>query len=437
MMRRWLVGIAAIIIIVGVAALAFFFWPAGLDPIDEGAVADLDQQQLVALGQQVAIEGDCVACHSIEGGAPYAGGLAFRMPFGTIYSSNITSDPQAGIGAWSNEEFARALRKGVGRDGENLYPAFPYTHYARLTDRDVLALRAYLATVPGAPEAQAANELEFPFDQRWGIRAWNLLFHRAAPFEPDPEQSEAWNRGFYLVEGAGHCGECHTPRNPFFALDNGRKFGGATQQGWNAYNISMHEDGIGSWTDEQLFAYLHTGHADGRGSASGTMGEAVDLSLRHLPDSDIQAMVAYLRTLPETADETAMPVLAEPPLMAQSQPYFPATGAEQDNHALGLRLYRQSCASCHGWDGNGQQSPYGALKGAQTVNDPAGTNLMQVIIKGSDVTSENGREMMPGFGNTLTDIEIAALANYVLSHFGDKQGTVTPEGVAEAREAGH
>lgn len=436
-MRRWLLGILAVFVLVVVAGLAFFFWPAGLDRLDQNAVADLDQQQLVALGQQVAIESDCVACHTVEGGAPYAGGLAFRIPFGTIYSSNISSDPEAGIGAWSNEEFARALRKGVGRDGENLYPAFPYTHYARLTDRDILALRAYLQTVPAAPEQQAENELEFPFNQRWGIRAWNLLFHHAAPFEPDPNQSQEWNRGFYLVEGAGHCGECHTPRNALFALENGRKFGGAVQQGWNSYNISTHEDGIGSWTDEQLFAYLHTGHADGRGSASGTMGEAVDLSLRHLPESDIRAMVAYLRTVPQTADETPMPVEASPPLVAQSQPYSPARNEGDDPHQLGLRLFRESCASCHGWDGNGQQSPYGSLVGAQSVNDPTGTNVMQVIIKGSDVTSENGREMMPGFGNTLTDIEIAALTNYVLDHFGNKDGTVTPDAVAAARQAGH
>jgi mono/diheme cytochrome c family protein len=436
-MRRWLLSILVIIVLVVLAGLAFFFWPMGQMQIDETLVADMTPEQLVAHGEQVAIEGDCVACHSVDGGEAYAGGLAFRLPFGTIYSSNITPDPNVGIGSWSNAEFARAMRHGIGDDGENLYPAFPYTAYTLLSDVDILALRAYLNTVPASDYEHPVNALEFPFNQRNAVRAWNLLFFREGPYQPDPNQSEEWNRGAYLVEGPGHCGECHTPRNLLYARDQGRKFQGAIAQGWNAYNISTHEDGIGSWTDEQLFDYLHTGHAEGRGAASGTMGEAVDYSLRLLPESDIRAMVTYLRSIPPVANDTPMPLAAQPTEVAASTPYGPAEHPDDPQGGLGLRLFRESCASCHGWDGQGQQSPYASLVGAQTVNDPAGTNLMQVIIRGSDLTSPAGRELMPAFGSTFTDTEIAALANYVLGHFGDKDGQVTPEAVAQAREAGH
>ena len=216
----------------------------------------------------------------------------------------------------------------------------------------------------------------------------------------------------------------------------GRKFSGAVTQGWHAYNISTSPDGLGQWTDEQLFSYLKGGHADGVGSASGTMGEAVDMSLRHLPDADIRSMVVYLRSVPSVPNQPEMKIDLAAPAMVASQRYQPADPGN-DANGLGLHLFQQSCASCHAWDGEGQQTPYASLKGDQTVNDPSGTNAMQVIIRGSDVTSQAGREFMPAFGGTLSDPEIAALTNYVLAHFGNKTGAVTAADVAQARLEGH
>lgn len=436
-MRRWLKVLLAAVALTAVAALAFFFWPAGVDEIDETATAGMSEEELIAHGERVALEGDCVACHTVEEGDPYAGGLPFPLPFGTIYAPNITPHPTAGIGDWSLEELHRAMRHGVGQHGENLYPAFPYTAYTLMTDRDIVALYAYLQTIPASETVVQANELGFPFDQRWGIRAWNALFLDEGPYDPDPEQSDEWNRGRYLVEGAAHCGECHTPRNLFYALDSSEKLTGAVAQGWKAYNITSADTGIGSWTDEELFSYLHTGFAEGHGPASGTMAEAVEESLRHLPEEDIRAMMTYLRTVPALEADPQMAVESEPPLVLASQPFVPAALPEDEELVIGARIFRENCASCHAWDGSGRQSEYGALLGDQSVNDPEGTNVVQVILSGSSVTSQFGTEYMPPFGLGLSDTEVAAVANYVIRFFGDKPAAISPEDVAAARLEGH
>jgi mono/diheme cytochrome c family protein len=218
-----------------------------------------------------------------------------------------------------------------------------------------------------------------------------------------------------------------------YGLDSGKKFAGATAQGWKAYNITSDENGIGSWTVDELTTYLHTGHAEGRGAATGTMAEAIDLSLRHLTEQDIRSMAVYLKTIPPQPTDPAAKVEPNPPSMAASQNYAPAT-QEAADRSLGLTLFESACASCHAWNGEGQQTPYAALRGSQTVNDPEGTNLVQVILKGSHMTTPQGSAFMPPFEAAYSDVEIAALSNYVLGHFGGKKGTVTPEKVAAARE---
>lgn len=432
-MKRFMLFLGAVVVIAIIAAAAFFFLPHRLDEVQ--ASADLPKgQELIDRGRYLATAGDCVACHTVDGGiGEFAGGLAFKLPFGTIYSSNITPDKETGIGDWSDAEFVRAMRHGVARNGEDLYPAFPYTSYALMSTDDMLAIKAYLFSLPPVRFEAPENSLKFPYNQRYLMRAWKLLFNPRDSYKADPGQSPEWNRGGYLVEAFGHCGECHTPRNLMYGLDSGKKFAGAVAQGWKAYNITSHEqDGIGGWSVDELTAYLHTGHAEGRGAATGTMAEAVEKSLRHLTEQDIRAMATYLKTIPPQPGDTEARIDPKPPLMTASANYAPAVD-KAGEESLGRHVFENACASCHAWNGEGQQTPYAALKGSQTVNDPNGTNLVQVILHGSQMTTPNGNAFMPGFSGAFSDVEIAALSNYVLRHFGNKQGKITPEFVAAAR----
>lgn len=430
-MKRIFTIVAAVVIIAAVGAGAFFFYPAGLEEVTASG-AQPTGQALIERGRYLATAGDCVACHSIAGGGAYAGGLAFKLPFGTIYSSNITPDKETGIGDWSDAEFVRAMKHGVGKHGEDLYPAFPYTSYALLKTDDILAIKAFLFTVPPVHTATAANSLSFPFNQRYLMRAWKLLFLPKDVYQPQENQSEEWNHGAYLVEALGHCGECHTPRNLLYGLDSGKKFAGAITQGWKAYNITSENDGgIGGWSVEDLNAYLHTGHADGHGTATGSMAEAIDLSLRHLSEQDVRSMAVYLKSIAPQPTSAGL-VDPHPPLLAASQRYAPSP-TESAQPSLGLTLFQGACASCHAWNGEGQQTPHASLLGSHTANDPDGTNLVQVILHGSNMMTSSGDALMPAFADAYSDTEIAALSNYVLSHFGNKAGSVTPKDVAAAR----
>jgi mono/diheme cytochrome c family protein len=209
----------------------------GSDPT--GAPANLANADLVARGEYLTRAADCAACHTVPGGKPFAGGLPFKLPMiGTIYSTNITPDQETGIGAWSDEQFLKALHKGIGKDGKHLYPAFPYTSYALMTDSDVLSIKAYLLTLKPVNYTPPPNNISFPFNQRYLMMFWNALFKPSHRFRPNQDQPAEWNRGAYLVEALGHCGDCHTPRNILFGLNNKRKFAGALIQGWKAYNIT-------------------------------------------------------------------------------------------------------------------------------------------------------------------------------------------------------
>ena len=374
-----------------------------------------------------------MACHTAPGGQRYAGGLPFRLPFGTIYAPNITPDKETGIGNWTDADFVRAMHRGVGRNGEMLYPAFPYASYALMSTDDALAIKAYLFSLPALHAPTPPSTLAFPFNQRYLMRAWRLLFVPGHRFEPDGGKPADWNRGAYLVEAMGHCGECHTPRNLLYGLDSGRKFAGAVTEGWKAYNItSDKQSGIGAWSDEQLASYLSTGFAEGRGAASGNMGDAVEHSLRYLTADDIHAMVAYLRTVPPQRSGDAPPVTPDPPAVKAASAYAPAPD-EARGQTLGLHVFQSACASCHGWNGEGLTHREAGLLGSRTVNDPQATNLLQVVLHGARLTGRNGQSFMPEFGQAYSDEEIAAVANYVLAHFGGRQGAVKPADVAAAR----
>jgi len=403
--------------------------PTGTPPGVAGA-------DLVARGEYLARAADCIGCHTTSRGKPFAGGQAFKLPVGTLYSTNITPDKETGIGEWTDDEFVKAMHEGVDRNGTRLYPAFPYSAYTLLTRNDVLAIKAYLFSLKPVHDRPPDNDMSFPFNQRYLMWFWNVLYNPAQRFQPNIDRAPAWNRGAYVVEALGHCGECHTPRTLLQGLDAGKKFGGAMIDGWKAYNMTPdRQSGIGAWSDDELAEYLSSGHADGRSTAAGPMGLVLNNSLRFLTRDDIQAMVAYLRTAPPIHDKTDLAIAQKRPSTTPSgvrtrSPHRPA-GNDED---LGLRVFEGACASCHDWDGSGAQSPYAALIGNRTVNDPTGINLTQVILHGASLQSQQGDMFMPAFGTGYSDAEIAAVVNYVTGRFGSSASTVTPDQVAKRRK---
>jgi mono/diheme cytochrome c family protein len=438
---RILFSVAAIVVV----ALAIGIWfIRGPDPMDfaggpkvsladyqgakpTGVPASLAQASIVARGEYLAKAADCMVCHTTAGGKEYAGGLGFKLPFGTLYSTNITPDKETGIGNYSDQDFLNAVHRGVRRDGARLYPAMPYTSYSYISDDDALAIKAYLFSLPPVRAAAPANTLAFPFNQRWGMIFWSALFNPDTRFTPDTSKSPEWNRGAYLSEALAHCGECHTPRNLAFALNNRQKFAGAIAAGWRAFNITSDKaTGIGAWRDDDLVAYLSSGHAAGHGTASGPMGEAVDHSLSYLTPEDIRAVVAYLRSVPP---------VASPDLPATRAP--PAPPSHKDGptaDARGKMVFEGACVSCHGWTGESPLSPFATLTGALAVNDPSATNVAQIVIYGTIRHHPPEALSMPAFGNAYSDDEIAAVANYVTARFGAKGSKLTANDVAELRK---
>src|SRR5580658_9316178 len=393
---------------------------------DPGVSPALAQRQPdVTHGQYIATLGDCAACHTKPGGKTLAGGLPLKTPLGIIYTTNITPDRDTGIGNYSFADFARAVRLGVRPDGARLYPAMPYTGYAKMTDEDLQDLFAYLQkNVAAVQETPPANTLRWPFNQRWSMAFWNVAFLDSAHFTPDPSKDAQWNRGAYVVEALEHCGECHTPRHLTQNLDNSLKFSGAVLQGWKAYNLTpSKQSGLGGWSDDAVAAYLSTGHADGHSSASGPMAEAVDNSLRYANADDIHAIVAYLRTI--AAIENTVAIAQNPPAARDAEP--PA--------GLGEQVFAGNCANCHDWNGKGVQSPYASLLGSRTANDPEATNLIAILLSGSTAPLPIQDAFMPPFAHGHTDDELAAVANFVNAYFGNGTSRVTAADIDKARKS--
>jgi mono/diheme cytochrome c family protein len=397
----------------------------GGDPT--GVPASLTSAGIIERGKYLAEAGDCAACHTMRGGPSYAGGLPFKLPFGTLYAPNITPDKETGIGNWSDADFLNAVHKGIAPDGTRLYPAFPYAAYTYMTDADALAIKAYLFSLPPVHRETRPNTFAFPYNQRWLMAFWSMFFNPGERYRPNTAQSLQWNRGAYLAEAMGHCGDCHTPRNLMQALDNRQKFKGAVAAGWKAYNITPDKGtGVGAWSDQTLATFIHTGHVDGYGTASGPMGEAIDNSLSHLDPSDIAALVAFLRTVPP---------LADPELPAPRQ--SPAAVAPKDGiaeaDAQGAALFAGACASCHGWTGKSPVLDIATFTGARAVNDPSARNVAQAIVWGVTRETATGTVRMPGFGKSYSNIEIADIANYVTRRFGAAPSAITADEVAQLR----
>jgi len=394
-------------------------------------------------GRYLSVAADCVACHTNpKQGKPYAGGYAIASPLGEIWASNITPSKSHGIGTYSEADFAKAVREGVRKDGAHLYPAMPYTSYAKLTDEDVHALYVYfMQGVAPVDEEAHTTELPFPFSVRSSMAVWNLLFLDTTPFKPDPAKSAQWNRGAYLVEGLAHCSSCHSPRGLMMQEVGGKAFAGGSLGDWYAPNITSHPiSGIGGWTDDELAQYLKTGRVAGKGQAGGGMAEAVSNSLSKLRDEDISAIVTYLRTVPAVADKDATRA-AFAWGDATAAPGEPAIRGTDAPIASGAVLYSGLCASCHGSRGEGgKDGYYPSLVHNSTVGMVQPQNLVATIIGGIDRDVDGEHVLMPHFSEgsyvqALSDADVAAVATYVRTTFGPGD-QVTEAQVALIREGG-
>jgi mono/diheme cytochrome c family protein len=396
-------------------------------PTPVGIPPEMSSTDIVRRGEYLTKAADCEICHTQTGGQLYAGGRAFKTQFGTLYSPNITADKETGIGGWSDADFIRAAHMGIAKDGSHLYPAFPYESYTLLADDDLRAIKAYLFTLPVAHASAPANALAFPFNQRWLMAFWSIFYDPNHRFRPHADRSPEWNRGAYLAEGLAHCGDCHTPRNLAQAPDNRDKFAGAVTDGWRAYNITSDRvSGIGAWTDDELAAYLSIGYAAGRGTAGGPMAEVIDASLSALSPADIHAIVAYLRSIPaiSTPDLPAPRVTPASDLPKEMAATFDPRGKQ---------VFEGACTSCHSWSGVSLITNEATLIGNRSVNDRSATNVAQMIISGERRQTRHGTIFMPAFGDAYSDIEIAAVANYVTARFGAKNSFLTAQDVARLR----
>jgi mono/diheme cytochrome c family protein len=379
---------------------------------------------LVKRGEYLTRAADCQPCHTIPGGKPFAGGRAFKIPGGTLYTPNITPDPETGIGKWTDDEFVRALREGLNEHGNYMYPAFPYTSYTKMTRDDALAIKAYLFSLAPVNQKKPANDVSWPFSMRSAIGLWNALFFDKGDFKPDASKPEEWNRGKYLVEALGHCGECHTPRNVFMATKDSKPLAGGTAEGWTAYNITSDEvSGLGGWKDEEIVAYLKTGIAHGKAWANGPMGEAVDDSLKYLNDADLKAIVTYLRTVPAVRGDESKPRYG-----------WSADGRlDEASDSEGARLYTFYCSGCHGADGKTHNEYYPAMVGQGTVGANPPSNLIMIILHGAR-RADHPYAFMPSYRDAFNDEQVAALVNYVTKRFGDPKASVKAGDVADARK---
>jgi nicotinate dehydrogenase subunit B len=409
--RAWYAGLAALCTaVVGVAAAALPWRPA-IAPIARPD-ASVYAAATIARGAELAALGNCAVCHTQLNGAVNAGGRALETPFGIIYSTNITPDVETGIGAWSYPAFERAMREGIHRDGRHLYPAFPYNHFARTTDADLQALYAYLMAQPAVRTTTPETKLPFPFNLRPLMAGWNMLFHRNAAFTPDPARSVAWNRGAYLVEGLGHCGACHTPRNALGAEKSSAAayLAGGLAEGWEAPPLTSLSHAPIPWSEDELFAYLRTGASRFHGVAAGPMAPVVK-ELAALPDSDIRAMATYLASF----NAAALHKTGEEALAARLE----TVTATRDASAspLGARIYEGACAVCHQVGGPPLFGSRPSLALNSNLHSATPDNLAQVILHGIGTPVSADLGYMPGFRHSLSDAHIAELITYLRRQF--------------------
>lgn len=396
----------------GAGVLAIATLTTGLAHVGEFA-----QQQR---GRYLVTIGDCEACHTAEGGKPFAGGRLIETPFGGIYSANITRDPETGIGMWTDDQFYRAMHEGIADDGTRLYPAFPYPWFTKVKREDVDDIRAYLLTLPAVRSRRPANTLFWPLNNRLSMAGWNTLFFRPNTFQPDHTKSAEWNRGAYLVEGLGHCGACHSPKNIFGAVKQSEGYQGSQVQNWFAPNLTGDKrSGLGNWSVDDIVGFLKTGHTL-RTLAYGPMSEVVSVSTSKMEESDLRAIAEYLKSLP-SGPETAAPAPADRAMVTS-----------------GEAIYVDSCSACHQTQGQGVQGLIPALKDGTMIHAQDPSSIIRLILHGGRGawTPENPNAVsMPSYGWKLSDSQIASVVTYIRGAWGNAAAPVSADTVASLRKA--
>jgi mono/diheme cytochrome c family protein len=372
----------------------------------------------IAHGKALTEAADCASCHTADPAKPFAGGKRIDTPFGGVYSLNLTPDRDTGLGAWSDDEFYRALRYGVARDGSRYYPAFPYPNFTKLTRQDILAIRAYLATLTPVRNRPPPPALHWPLNYRVLMRGWNWLFFKPGILIPDQQKSTEWNRGRYLVEGPAHCGACHTPKNIFGATKRGQAYGGGLVQGWFAPRLDeAPRSGLKSWSVDDIVEYLQSGR-NGHSNAGNLMAEVVVGSTSKMSDADIRAIAIYLKDLPAGAPEPEVP----PPLQTQMTD--------------GEKIYKGACIACHEADGSGAPRIYPPLPGNANLQSVDAANTLRIILDGAQtVTTPRAPNTgsMPAYRDKLSDQEISDVTTYIRNSWGNAASAVTPAQVTKAR----
>lgn len=369
-------------------------------------------------GQYLTAAGDCLSCHLRAGGEPFAGGLGLNTPFGVIYTANITPDRDTGIGAWNSDQFYRAMHDGKDAAGEDLYPAFPYPWFRRVSREDDDAIFAYLKTLPAVRYTPPKNDLSFPLNFRSMVGAWNLLFLDSHDFQPDNEQSAEWNRGAYLVNGLGHCGACHTPKNSFGADKSKQELHGGTLDNWVAPDLTGNTRiGLGGWSVDDIVEFLGSGR-NAHAAAGGAMADVISYSTSFVSDADRRAIAVYLK----------------------SQPASPSVAASAPDAAAmrrGAEVYSDACSSCHLDNGIGQSRLFPPLGKDAMLQQPDSTGLTHLILGGTQVGVSTSRPSplgMPSFAWKLTDQEIADVSTYIRNSWGNQAAAVSAGDVSALRK---
>lgn len=388
----------------------------------------------ISKGHYLAQAGDCAACHTAAGGANFAGGLKMLTPVGAIYSTNITPDKQTGIGDYTYDDFAKAVRSGVAKDGHQLYPAMPYTSFSKISDEDMHALYDYfMKEVPAVKQTDRDSDIPWPLNMRWPLIAWNWAFHNSQQYQPASSQSAEWNRGAYLIQGLEHCGTCHTPRGIGFqekALDqkDAAYLTGGTLEGWHAPDLTGNvKQGIGSWSQKDIVSFLQSGWT-ANSAAFGTMTDVIEHSTQHLSDEDVNAMAIYLKSIKSSDPQAVAPIEDDSTQAAL------VTG---DMSKPGAQVYMDNCAACHRTDGKGYAKTFPALahNSALLSDDPS--SLISIVLRGGKaaVTQKAVTGLtMPGFGWRLDDQQVADLSTFVRSSWGNNAPAVKASQVKELRK---
>ena len=435
-----------LILLVLFAVFAAWASRPAIHPIEAPVASGFDPAE-VARGANLAALGNCNNCHTAPGGRSFAGGRAVPTPFGIVYSTNITPDLMTGIGQWSEAAFQRAMREGIDRDGDHLYPAFPYDHFTMLSDADSRALYAYFMTREAVRARPPDNVLPFPLNVRDVVAAWKALYFRSRRFQPNPAHDAVWNRGAYLVEGVSHCGACHTPRNPLGAEKKTRALAGGEVQGWNAYALDRNSPAPVPWKAQSLFRYLRHGWHPEHGVARGPMSE-VTMNLGKVEESDVRAIATYVAWQMRAPDERAAAASsndsAEAPPAAPNEHHSGHGTAEaaisatpDGSHALGASIYLSSCEYCH----NGTRPlPYGGIdfKFSTALNAPSPRNVVNVTLHGLHPPEGTRGSIMPGFDGAIGDDELEALLIYLRAEFtAEPPWRDIPKDITAARKAVH